>query len=165
MLTFCWLSKTYKHLPKYSQPLIWWSTLKDMFTERLFGSLTHTYLERQTDMLTTLAAFAIVDGNYYKMLTYNITRFNCTCKPNQVHCSWLSIITYKQLSTNTCTKDTGSMYSRHGSMVCLSRPTTKCRQDGNHLDRAEGQPEQAEVTAIGDEIVIPADIVRNLGVF
>jgi len=57
------------------------------------------------------------------------------------------------------------MYGRHGSMVCLSRPTTKCRQDGNHLDRAEGQPEQAEVTAIGDEIVIPVDVVWNLGVF
>jgi len=34
------------------------------------------------------------------------------------------------------------------SMVCLSIFTTKCRQNGSHLDSVEGQPEQGEVTGL-----------------
>jgi len=52
-------NQTYKHLPKYSQPFTWWSTLQDMSSKPLFGLLAHT----PTDTLKTTPAFAIAAGN------------------------------------------------------------------------------------------------------
>ena len=62
MLTrICWLSRTnihtHIHLSRYSQPLLWWSTLQDVSSEPLFGLLIQT--DRQTDALKTIPAFTI----------------------------------------------------------------------------------------------------------
>jgi len=58
---FCWLSRTniqtYKHLPQYTQPLIWWSVLYRTWLLNRFSFVKHTH--RHTNTLKTIPAFAV----------------------------------------------------------------------------------------------------------